>query len=93
MARVADISVGVSDFDPRLLRILEASRLQRDEFEGLDYFTWLPLLVVAGATVTPKIEFHGDHTHFDGAVLDVPDEHLDLFYATLPELLAGVQIG
>lgn len=93
MARVADISVGTSEFDPTFLSILEESKIQRDEFEGLDYFTWLPLFVIAGATVTPKIEFHGDHTHFDGATLDVPDEHVGLFYDALPELLAAVEIG
>ena len=69
------------------------SRLQRDEFEGLDYFTWLPLFVVAGASVAPKIQVHGDHTHFDGATLDVPDERLELFYDTLPGLLARVDVG
>lgn len=93
MARVADISVGASQFDPRFLGILEASNLKRDEFEDLDYFTWLPLFVIAGASVTPKIQVHGDHTHFEGATLDVPDEQLELFYGMLPDLLARVEIG
>jgi hypothetical protein len=91
MALVADISVGESEFDPTFLSILEKSEIRRDEFEGLDYFTWLPLFVIAGASVTPKIEAHGDHTHFDGATLEVPDELLQLFYEALPGLLAAVE--
>ncbi len=93
MARIADIAVGASNFDSRFLKILEDSRLKADEFEGLDYFTWLPLFVIAGASITPKIQVHGDHTHFEGAAIDVPDDQVELFYDALPGLLARVDVG
>ncbi len=92
MAQLADLSIGASKFDDRFLQILEDSRLEKDEFEGLDYFTWLPFFVIAGATVTPKIQLHGDHTHFEGASIDVPDELVEIFYDVLPDLLAQVII-
>ncbi|MFT4035826.1 MAG: hypothetical protein QM679_09670 [Patulibacter sp.] len=90
MTRIADLSIGSSEFDPPFLNILEESGLEREEFEGLDYFTWLPFFVIAGATVAPKIRVHGDHTHFEGATIDVPDGELALFYEALPHLLAQV---
>lgn len=90
MTRIADLSIGQSDFDPPFLKILDESGLEKDEFEGLDYFTWLPFFVVAGGTVAPKIRVHGDHTHFEGATIDVPDDQVEFFYDALPHLLAQV---
>jgi hypothetical protein len=93
MTRIADLSIGSSEFDPPFLKILEESGLEREEFEGLDYFTWTPFFVIAGATVAPKIHVHGDHTHFEGATIDVPDSELEFFYEALPHLLAQVYEG
>lgn len=90
MTRIADLSIGQSDFDPPFLKILDDSGLEKEEFEGLDYFTWVPFFVIAGATVGPKIRVHGDHTHFEGATIDVPDDQVELFYDALPHLLAQV---
>ena len=90
MTRIADLSIGESKFDAPFLKIMEESELEREEFEGLDYFTWLPFFVIAGATVAPKIRVHGDHTHFEGATIDVPDDQLELFYDALPHLLEQV---
>ena len=53
-------------------------------------FNGVPFFVIAGATVAPKIHVHGDHTHFEGATIDVPDDQLELFYDALPHLLAQV---
>lgn len=90
MTRIADLSIGSSDFDPPFLTILADSGLEKDEFEGLEYFTWLPFFVIAGATIAPKIRVHGDHTHFEGATIDVPDGEVELFYNALPHLLQQV---
>lgn len=90
MTRIADISIGSSDFNERFLKILDDSGLEKEEFEGLDYFTWVPFFVIAGATVAPKILVHGDHTHFEGATIDVPEDQLDFFFEALPHLLAQV---
>ncbi len=87
MTRIADLSIGESNFDARFLKILEDSGVEKDEFEGLDYFTWLPFFVIAGATIAPKIRVHGDHVHFEGATMDVPDEELEFFYMAVPDLL------
>lgn len=90
MTRIADISIGESNFEAPFKKILEDSGLEREEFEGLDYFTWVPFFVIAGATVAPKIRVHGDHTHFEGATVDVPEDQLVFFYEALPHLLAQV---
>lgn len=91
MAILANLSIGESEFDPRFLEILDASGLEREEFEGLDYFSWLPFYVILGATIKPKIRVHGDHTHFEGATIEVPDAEVALFLDALPELLSQVQ--
>lgn len=90
MAILANLSIGESEFDPRFLEILEASGLEREEFEGLDYFSWLPFYVILGATIAPKIRVHDDHTHFEGATVEVPDGEVEIFLDNLPHLLAQV---
>lgn len=90
MTRIADLSIGESNYDAPFQKILDESGVEKEEFEGLDYWTWLPFFVIAGATIAPKIRVHGDHTHFEGATIDVPDDQVDLFYNALPHLLAQV---
>jgi hypothetical protein len=90
MTQIADLSVGQSNYDARFRKILDDSGVEAEEFEGLDYFTWLPFFVIAVATITPKIHVHGDHTHFNGATIDVPEDQVELFYDALPDLLAQV---
>lgn len=90
MAQIADISIGDAKYDDRLLKILEESGLEPEEFEGLDYFSYTPFFVIAGATVAPKIRVHGDHSHFEGATITVEDDQIELFYDAIPHLLAQV---
>jgi len=91
MTQLASITVGDSRFDDRLWQMLQESGLEPQEFEELDYFSYLPFFVIAGATVTPLIRVHGDHTHFEGATLDVPEDQVEMFYDVLPQLLEMVQ--
>jgi hypothetical protein len=93
MTTIAAISVGESNYDERFRRILDASGLEPQEFEGLDYFSYVPFFVIAGATVTPRIRVHGDHSHFEGAEIDVPEDQVDIFYEVLPQLLEMVAGG
>jgi hypothetical protein len=93
MTRIATIGIGEADYDARFREILDQSGLEPQEFEGLEYFSYVPFFVIAGATVTPQIRVHGDHTHFEGAVVDVPDEQVDLFYDVLPQLLEMIDQG
>jgi hypothetical protein len=90
MTRVATLSIGESQYDDRFWQILEATGLEREEFEGLDYFSYVPFFVIAGATVAPRIRVHGDHTHFEGVTIDVPDGEVEFFYDALPHLLAQI---
>ena len=90
MTQIADLSIGQSNYDAPFRKILDDSGVEMEEFEGLDYFTWLPFFVIAGATIKPKIHVHGDHTHFEGATIEVPDDQVELFYDALPHLLAQV---
>jgi hypothetical protein len=87
MTQLAAISIGASEYDERFQQILVESGLEPQEFEGLDYFSYLPFFVIAGASVTPRIRVHGDHTHFEGAVIDVPEDQVEIFYDVLPQLL------
>ncbi|WP_210491717.1 hypothetical protein [Patulibacter sp. SYSU D01012] len=91
MTQVASITLDEAQFEDRFLQILEASGLEPEEFEGLPYFSYAPFFVIAGATVSPRIREHGDHTHFEGVSVDVPDDQVEIFYDVLPELLAQIQ--
>jgi hypothetical protein len=91
MTQVASIRIGESQYDDRLWQILEATGLEPEEFEGLDYFSYVPFFVIAGATVAPTIRSHGDHVHFEGVTIDVPEDQLEFFYEALPQLLEQLQ--
>ena len=91
MTQLASITIGDSKYDDRLWKVLEDSGLEPQEFEDLDYFSYVPFFVIAGATVSPQIRVHGDHTHFEGAVVDVPEDQVDMFLGVLPQLLAMIQ--
>lgn len=90
MTQLATLSIGESQFEDRFWKILEATGLEPEEFEGLDYFSYTPFFVIAGATVAPRIRVHGDHTHFEGVTIDVPDDQVEMFYDALPHLLAQI---
>lgn len=87
MTRLGTISVGSSDLDPRFKELLEGSGLEREEFEDLDWFGLLPFFVLAGASVETSVESHGDHFHFQGVELTVPDELEEAFLSVLPQIL------
>jgi len=91
MTQLASITIGDSKYDDRLWKVLQDSGLEPQEFEDLDYFSYVPFFVIAGATVSPQIRVHGDHTHFEGAVVDVPEDQVDMFLGVLPQLLAMIQ--
>ena len=91
MTQLASITIGDSKYDDRLWKLLQDSGLEPQEFEDLDYFSYVPFFVIAGATVSPQIRVHGDHTHFEGAVVDVPEDQVEMFLAVLPQLLAMIE--
>lgn len=91
MKQIASLTIGSAEFDDRFLKILEASGLEPEEFEGLQYFSYVPFYVIAGATVTPQIRVHGDHSHFEGVTISVPEDQVDVFYDMLPHLLEQIQ--
>lgn len=93
MARIASILIDDPRFDERFRKILDGTGLEPQEFEGLDYYSYLPFFVIAGATITPQLHIHGDHSHFQGAHVDVPDEELEMFYDALPQVLAMITGG
>lgn len=87
MKQLAHIAIGSSDYDERLWTLLEESGLERDDFESLDYFSLLPFFVIAGASVRADVRAHDDHSHFEGAIVEVPEELEDAFFTVLPQLL------
>jgi hypothetical protein len=93
MKQLAFITFGDSDYDERLWRILEDSGVDRQEFESLDYFSLVPLFVLAGASVETDVESHGDHFHFKGVRLVIPEDMEEPFFSTLPQLLAQLESG
>ena len=93
MKQLAQIAPGQSDFDSRLLSILDASGMEKDDFEDLDWFSLLPFMVLAGASVETESHAHGDHAHFVGVRVVVPEEMTPHFFVALPEMLAQLQHG
>ncbi len=87
MKQLAFITVGRSEFDDRLKTILEESEIDPQEFESLDYFSVIPLFLLAGASVRTVAEAHGDHMHFEGWYVEVDEAIEPIFLAQLPNLL------
>lgn len=90
MTQIARISVGESQFDPRLKLLLDTTGIDPEEFEDLEYFSLIPFFIIAGASVETHVRAHGDHFHFEGVTLNVPDELEEMFFAVLPQMLGQV---
>jgi hypothetical protein len=88
MTQLARIAIGDSQYEDRLWTLLEGTGLDRDDFEGLDYFSLLPFFVLAGASVTSHVHVHGDHSHFESVTVELPEELEESFFGVLPDLLA-----
>jgi hypothetical protein len=87
MKQLAFITFGDSKYDDRLWGVLEESGVPADEFESLDYFSLVPFFVLAGASVDTQVESHGDHFHFQGVSITIPDDMEEPFYDGLEGLL------
>ena len=93
MTQIAFIEPDNSKYADRFWAILEATGLDPQEFEALDYFSYLPFFVLAGASVQTQLHSHGDHFHFEGVTLTVPDELEEAFYEVVPQILAQLVEG
>jgi hypothetical protein len=87
MKTLAVITFGQSRFDDRLKRLLDESGIDPEEFEDLEYFGLLPFFVLAGASVRTDAEGHGDHLHFQGVRVELPEDLEEAFFTVLPHLL------
>jgi hypothetical protein len=87
MKKLAYITIDDSDYADRFWKILVETGLDPEEFEALEYFSYLPFFVLAGASVETHLHVHGDHFHFEGVTLSVPDELENAFYEVLPQIL------
>lgn len=87
MTQLARIAIGESQYDDRLWKLLEETGLDRDDFEGLDYFSLLPFFVLAGASIRSHVHVHGDHSHFESVTVELPQELEESFFGVLPDLL------
>ncbi|MCW3016322.1 MAG: hypothetical protein JWO02_3414 [Solirubrobacterales bacterium] len=91
MKKLALIEPDKSAYADRFWTILEETGLEPQEFEALDYFSYLPFFVLAGASVETHLHTHGDHFHFEGVTLSIPEELEEAFYAVLPQILEQLQ--
>jgi hypothetical protein len=91
MKQLALITPGKSDLDPRLEKVLEESGMEKDDFEDLDWFSLIPFFVLAGASVETESHAHGDHAHFIGAKVVLPEDMTPHFFVALPQMLAQLQ--
>lgn len=91
MQQLAQIAPGSSDLDPRLLSILEDSGMDKDDFEDLDWFSLIPFMVLAGASVETESHAHGDHAHFVGVRVVIAEEMVPHFFVALPQMLSQLQ--
>ncbi len=87
MKRLAYITQGRSEFEPRLRELLDGTGIDPEEFIGLEYFSLTPFFVIAGANVLADAHTHGDDVHVSGISVEVPPELEAAFYATLPRIL------
>lgn len=87
MRQLARIAIDDSKYDERLWKLLEESGLDRDDFEGLDYFSLLPFFVLAGASVRSHVHLHDDHSHFEAVTVEIQEELEEAFFGVLPDLL------
>jgi hypothetical protein len=87
MTQLARISVGDSQYDDRLWQLLLETGIEPEEFEDLEYFSLIPFFCIAGASVETHVRAHGDHFHFEGVTLTVPEELEEMFFAVLPQML------
>ena len=87
MKQLAFITFGDSKYEDRLWQVLEDSGVPADEFESLDYFSLVPFFVLAGASVDTQVESHGDHFHFQGVSITIPEDMEEPFYDGLEGLL------
>jgi hypothetical protein len=91
MKKLAFIEPDKSQYADRFWKILEGTGLDPQEFEALDYFSYLPFFVLAGASVETHLHTHGDHFHFQGVTLSIPEDLEEGFYTVLPQILAQLQ--
>lgn len=87
MKTLAVITFGQSRYDDRLRTLLDESGIDPEEFEDLEYFGLLPFFVLAGASVRTDAHAHGDHMHFQGVTVELPEELEEPFFTLLPEML------
>ncbi|HSD76659.1 MAG TPA: hypothetical protein VLA98_04620 [Solirubrobacteraceae bacterium] len=87
MKTLAVITFGQSRYDDRLRTLLDESGIDPEEFEDLEYFGLLPFFVLAGASVRTDAHAHGDHMHFQGVTVELPEELEESFFTLLPEML------
>lgn len=87
MKTLARIAIDDSKYDDRLRTLLEETGLERDDFEGLDWFSLLPFFVLAGANVRSNVHLHEDHSHFESVTVEIDEQLEESFFAVLPDLL------
>ena len=93
MKQLAFITVGSSDYDDRLKRLLDETGIDSQEFESLEYFSLVPLFLLAGASVRTVAQAHDDHMHLEGWYVEVEPELEEIFYLQLPHLLSQTTGG
>lgn len=87
MKRLAYITQGSSEFEPRLRELLDGTGIDPEEFIGLEYFSLTPFFVISGANVVADAHTHGTDVHVAGVVVEISEELEEGFYATLPQIL------
>ena len=88
MRQLAFITVGRSEYDDRLRKLLDDSGIDPQEYQSLDYFSLVPLFLIAGASVRTVAQAHGDHMHLEGWYVEIDDDLEPIFFEELPGLLA-----
>lgn len=88
MKQLAFITVGDSDYDDRLWKLLQDTGIDAQEFEQLDYFSLVPIFLLAGASVRTAAHAHGDHMHLEGWYVEIEEDLEPIFFDQLPQLLS-----
>jgi hypothetical protein len=86
MTHILTITADGAEYSDRLRELLEDYGVTPDDDE-VDELGLIPAFVLGGASVRTEAHAHGDHMHVVTITVEIAEELIDPFYATLTTIL------
>ncbi len=87
MTHIMTITADGADYSDRLRELLEDFGVNPDVDDSIDELSLLPAFVLGGASIRTEAHAHGDHMHVVNIHVEIADELVTPFYATLETIL------